>query len=148
MNNTTPSSKMQTSKTGIGQWPSSLMNSTNNVKPAFLKTMKKYEYIWKRHLSRSNVENHRNQLNLIYAPPTNTASYRAGLKQRELQLKKVKKMSVSGVTSLAVAKWDFPAVFVPRNDGSLWSRVDYRRLNAVSDLNSYPIPGWLSALIF
>jgi hypothetical protein len=33
-----------------------------------------------------------------------------------------------------------PAIFVRKEDGTLWMRVDYRSLNAVTIKNKYPLP--------
>lgn len=40
----------------------------------------------------------------------------------------------------AVSEWASPAVFVPKENGCVRVFVGYRRLNAITERDSYPIP--------
>lgn len=79
-------------------------------------------------------------LNSTDAPPTHSAPQQAGSKQRKLEREEVDKMREAGLADPAKTKWALPIVFVPRNDGSLRFFVDYRRLNSVTERDSYSIP--------
>ena len=46
----------------------------------------------------------------------------------------------AGVIKLATAEWASPVVFFPKKDGTMRFCVDYRKLNAVTVRDSYPVP--------
>ena len=64
---------------------------------------------------------------------------RKGPAMREMVAKEVKKMLNAGVIEPANTEWTFPVVLVPKKDGSLRFCVDYRRWNAKTLADSYPL---------
>ena len=74
------------------------------------------------------------------ARPIASPPYRAGLKAREAEQTEVNRMLEAGVIEPAQSAWASPVVLVPKPDGSLRFCVDYRRLNAVTIRDSYPLP--------
>lgn len=55
--------------------------------------------------------------------------YRSGPKAKELRVTEVHKMSEAGVIGLSKSSWSAQLVLISRPDGTIWSFVDYRKLN-------------------
>jgi hypothetical protein len=74
------------------------------------------------------------------AKPVHALPYRAGGRALEAESSEVQRMLKSGVIEHATSEWDIPVVLVPKPDGSMRFCIEYRRLNAVTVLDSYPLP--------
>ena len=72
--------------------------------------------------------------------PIHQQPYRAGHKARQEERKQIDKMLEQGVIEPSSAEWASPVVLVPKKDGTLRFCVDYRKLNAATIRDSYPIP--------
>ena len=72
--------------------------------------------------------------------PIRSMPYRKGPAMREMVAKEVNKMLKAGVIEPASTEWASPVVPVRKKDGSLRFCVDYRRLNAKTAADSYPLP--------
>jgi hypothetical protein len=74
------------------------------------------------------------------AKPVHSHPYRAGPRAREVEAAEVQRMLKAGVIEPSTAEWASPVVLVPKPDGSMRFCIDYRRLNALSLKDSYPLP--------
>ena len=68
------------------------------------------------------------------------AMRRIQLAKRETEREEVRKMLKKGVIEPSVSPWSSNIVLVTKKDGSTRFCVDYRRLNAVTKKDSYPLP--------
>ena len=73
-------------------------------------------------------------------PPIRQPVRRLPVGQREQAREDLKEMEKRGVIQPSTSPWASPLVLVKKKDGSLRFCVDYRRLNAVTRKDDYPIP--------
>ena len=72
--------------------------------------------------------------------PIKHAPRRVGPHQQEIIQTEVDKMLSAGVIAPSESPWASPVVIVRKKDGSVRFCVDYRRLNAVTVKDAYPLP--------
>ena len=72
--------------------------------------------------------------------PIRQPPYRIPMVHREVIGQMVKDMQDQGIVQPSVSPWASPVVLVPKKDGSLRFCVDYRRLNAITKKDVYPLP--------
>jgi len=72
--------------------------------------------------------------------PIRLQPYRAGHYARDMIREEVNRMLEAKVVRPSTGEWESPVVVVPKKDGSTRFCVDYRRLNAMTKRDSYPIP--------
>ncbi len=73
-------------------------------------------------------------------PPIATRPYRAPLHKRQVISDEIDEMLAQGVIRPSESPWASPVTLAPKKDGTLRFCVDYRRLNAVTKKDKYPIP--------
>ena len=74
------------------------------------------------------------------ARPIRQAPYRIPQAYREEVLKELKEMEESGVIEPSRSEWASPIVVAKKKDGSLRLCVDFRKLNAATPMDAYPMP--------
>ena len=74
------------------------------------------------------------------ATPVKLPSYRLPHAYRDTVRSELKEMMNSGIIEDSNSDWASPIVLVKKKDGSLRLCVDYRRLNAVTRADAYPMP--------
>ena len=72
--------------------------------------------------------------------PIRQQPYRTPVVRREMMREMVESMQEQGVIQPFCSPWASPVVLVPKKDGTLRFCVDYRRLNAVTKKDVYPLP--------
>jgi Reverse transcriptase (RNA-dependent DNA polymerase) len=104
--------------------------------------------MWDGRLGEVKATTHRIELK-EGARPFRAHPYRAGPRAREAEAVEVQRMLKAGVIEPAHAEWASPVVLVPKPDGSMRFCIDYRRLNALTVKDSYPLPRmdeWIDSL--
>ena len=74
------------------------------------------------------------------APPIRQTPRRLPLAKRETAQQAIREMEHHGQIEPSHSPWASPVVLVKKKDGSTRFCVDYRRLNAVTKKDSYPLP--------
>ncbi|CAN8076123.1 unnamed protein product [Agarophyton chilense] len=101
--------------------------------------LKKYTSMWNGKLGEISATEH--HLDLVPGSrPISQPPYRAGPRTRQIEEENVSKMLEEGVIEAAQSAWASPVVLVPKPDGSLRFFIDYRKLNAVTVRDTYPLP--------
>ena len=72
--------------------------------------------------------------------PISLRPYRVPLNKREVISKAVDEMLEAQIIEPSQSPWSFPVVVVGKKDGSQRFCVDFRQLNKITRLNSYPLP--------
>ena len=104
-----------------------------------LEMLRKHSSLWSGALGMIRATEHRITLE-PGTKPIRSMPYRKGPTMREMVADQVNKMLNAGVIEPASTEWASQVVLVPNKDGSLRFCVDYRRLNAKTAADSYPLP--------
>ena len=67
-------------------------------------------------------------------------AYRKSFKERELIKVEIQKMLDAGIIRPSKSPWSFPVVLIEKKDGSVRFCVDYRKLNAITLQDQFPLP--------
>ena len=74
------------------------------------------------------------------AKPIALAPYKIPHSKEEVLNDEVDKLLTTGLVQPSVSPWSFPVVLVNKPDGSIRLCVDYRKLNAITESDQYPLP--------
>ena len=103
--------------------------------------MKKHEDIFvkgKNDLGRTNVVKHK--IETGDAKPIKQRPYRAVGERKRIIKEEVEKMLKRGVIQKSTSPWASPVVLVPKKNGEIRFCIDYRKLNAITIRDEYPLP--------
>ncbi len=74
------------------------------------------------------------------AAPVRASPYRTSPKEKEIIDRQIDEMLEAGVIKPSRSPWSSAVILVPKKDGTIRFCVDYRRLNAVTRVETYPLP--------
>ena len=81
------------------------------------------------------------QINLLPGSrPYNSPPFRYAPARRQVIEDNLKEMADQGIISPSQSPWAAPVILAPKKDGSLRFCIDYRKLNAMTVRDAYPIP--------
>jgi hypothetical protein len=123
----------------LGRESVDLDHLSPSERTAVLDLLEKHRSMWDGRLGHAHTTSHRIELT-PGAKPVHCQPYRAGSRAREAESAEIQRMLKAGVIEPATAEWASPVVLVPKSDGSLRFCIDYRRLNAITVRDSYPLP--------
>ena len=89
-------------------------------------------------LGRTSIVHH--EITTDGTPPIRQRPYRTAPLQRELITQHITSMLETDIIEPSVSPWASPVVLVKKKDGSTRFCIDYRKLNAVTKKDSYPLP--------
>ena len=72
--------------------------------------------------------------------PIQVGPYRCAPKRREIIEENINDMLKEGIITPSKSPWASPVVLAPKKDGTLRFCIDYRKLNAITVKDAYPIP--------
>ena len=101
--------------------------------------LEKHRSMWNGRLGQVHSTAHRIDL-IPGQTPVHCQPYRAGPNARALESTEIQRMLQAKVIEPTTSEWASPIVLVAKPDGSTRFCVDYRRLNAITVRDSYPLP--------
>jgi hypothetical protein len=72
--------------------------------------------------------------------PIKQRAYRVSPIENEIIKKEIKEMLENGIISPSKSLWASPVVLIIKKDGSIRFCIDYRKLNAITKKDVYPLP--------
>ena len=102
-----------------------------------IETLTPFSEMWDGKLGRISAVEHHIPTS---GPPIASQPYRAGPHSRTLIDSEVQRMLDMDVIEPASGPWSAPVVLIPKPDGSIRFCIDYRKLNAVTENDSYALP--------
>ena len=106
---------------------------------AVLRMLEPHHKMWDGHLGTVAATSHRIEV-IPKSKPVHCQPYRAGARARGAEKEEIDRMLAENVIEPTTCEWASPIVLVPKPDGSLRFCVDYRRLNAITVPDTYPLP--------
>ena len=111
----------------------------NSVARKVKQMLREHSKMWSGQLGELNAAPHRINLE-AGSRPFHAHPYRAGPQARSIEQEEDRRMSDMGFIEPCKSEWASPVVMVPKPDGSARFCVDYRRLNALTIKDTYPLP--------
>ena len=129
--------EMNTSDGWEGPLRDSVPHLTEIEKNQLMQTLTPFADMWEGKLGCISAVKHHI---ITSGPPIASQPYRAGPQSRALIEAEVQRMIEMDVIEPASGPWSAPVVLVPKPDGTIRFCIDYRKLNAVTQNDSYALP--------
>ena len=112
---------------------------SNDQKTRLYQLIEEYPDVFKNRAGKTSKIKH--QINIKEgAQPFNAPPYRCAPKRRKIIEDNINEMLKEEIITPSNSPWASPVVLAPKKDGSLRFCVDYRKLNALTIRDAYPIP--------
>ncbi len=79
--------------------------------------------------------------------PIKQRPYRLTPEKQDVVREQLKEMMENGIVEPSYSAWASPVVLVPKKDGSLRFCVNYRKVNAITERDAYPLPNITESLV-
>ena len=112
---------------------------TNIQKEQIKQLIQKYPKVFTKNPGRTTQLKH--QINLIPgSKPYNSPPFRYAPARRQVIDEQTDEMLQQGIIQPSTSPWASPVILAPKKDGTLRFCIDYRKLNAMTVRDAYPIP--------
>lgn len=113
---------------------------SSKQKDIFARFLVDFQDIFSEEIVAGNCDGVAHEINVNNSNPIKQAPRRIPLQMREEVDTIIEDMRRQGVIEESQSPWASPAVLVKKKDGTIRFCVDYRKLNAVTKKDSYPMP--------
>jgi len=119
-----------------------LQQSSEGVvqKNNFISFLSEFQDVFSEDISSGNCKILEHSINVLDKRSIKQASRRIPIHLRQEAKSIIDDMKYQGVIEKSQSSWLLPAVMIRKKDESLRFCVDYRKLNAVTEKNCYPLP--------
>ena len=111
----------------------------SSVRRRCMRILEKHKAMFSGQLGTVHATEHRIELKPDTAP-IRQQPYRAGPEKREQIREQIAYQLAAGVIEPAFSEWASPVLLAPKKDGTMRFCIDFRRLNAVTIPDTYPLP--------
>jgi len=109
-------------------------------KKIFVELLEEFQDVFSEQIVAGNCDIMQHEIRLSDSRPIKQAPRRISIGKRAEVDEIIREMKYQEVTEKSFSPWVSPAVLVKKKDGTLRFCVDYRKLNAVTVKDSYPLP--------
>jgi len=109
-------------------------------KEIFAELLEEFEDVFSEQIVAGNCDIMKHEIKLSDSRPIKQAPRRIPIGKRAEVDEIIREMRCQGVIEESFSPWVSPAVLVRKKDGTLRFCIDYRKLNAVTIKDSYPLP--------
>ena len=110
---------------------------SNQERQEMIQILEEFQDVLQGKPGQTNMAEHTINTN---SKPIRLPPYRIPYAYREAVAKELQEMKESGIIESSASEWAAPIVVVKKKDGNIRLCVDFRKLNAVTPIDAYPMP--------